>query len=423
MKRGWFGKTKIILAVFWGMFFLALTGVSGLLEQSGAAFAANTPGASSGGYYSDTIQNIILSDCARCHSGPSRNLMDYDSLKAYADSGVLGGMVQGPMAPFAGSDAGTILSWIDAGAPEKPSNGAAGPINPPGSGAARNAQTVTPGIPPTMILVKASTVYYSDTIKNIVLSDCARCHSGASRNLMDYDNLKAYADSGMLSIMVQGPMRRFAGSDAQTIVAWVDASAPEKPSAAAGQNTRLAAANKVYYSDTIKNIIMSDCSQCHSGPSRNLMDYDNLRAYAGSGILGAMVQGPMAGYAGNDAQTILDWIDLGAPEKASATTAAFANTPCPVGPGNPRGNGPGSGNVQITYENTIQYVLAADCLRCHSAPFRNLTTYQNVKVYVDNGLLKTLVQPGGQMHRFAGPDTRLFLMWIKNGAPRGSKPL
>ena len=422
MSGGRFGKAEILLAIFWGIILPALTGVSGLLQQSGAAFAANTPAATSQVYYSDTVRNIILSDCARCHSGPSRNLMDYNSLKAYADSGVLGGMVQGPMAPFAGSDAGTILSWIDAGAPEKSSN-AAGRFNPPGSGAAQNAQTATPGNPPSMMLVKASKVYYSDTIKNIVQSDCSKCHSGTARNLMSYDNLKAYADSGMLSIMVQGPMRRFAGSDTQTIVDWVDAGALEEPSAAAGQNTKLAGANKVYYSDTIKNIIMSDCSQCHSGPSRNLMDYDNLKAYADSRILGAMVQGPMAGYAGNDAQAILDWIDLGAPEKASATTAAFANTPCPVGPGNPRGNGPGSGNVQITYENTIQYVLAADCLRCHSAPFRNLTTYQNVKVYVDNGLLKTLIQPGGQMHRFAGPDTRLFLTWIENGAPRGSKPL
>jgi hypothetical protein len=445
LDGGTFEKAKIILAVLWGIILPNLIGTTCLFEKSSTASAAHVLVALPQIYYSDTIKNIILSDCARCHSGPSRNFMDYDSLKAYADSGVLGGMVQGPMAPFAGNDAGTILDWIDAGAPEKPSNAAAGFSNTQGRGMPQNRRAATPGNSPSMMLVKASKVYYSDTIKNIVLSDCAKCHSGTSRNLMDYDNLQAYADSGMLAIMVQGPMRRFAGNDAQTILDWVDAGAPEKPAATTAgfanplnragtrnsqvadppiaQNTMLAGTSKVYYSDTIENIILSDCSQCHSGPSRNLTDYDNLKAYADSGILGAMVRGPMAGYAGNDAQTMLDWIDAGTPEKPSATTAAFTNAPCPAGPGNLQGNAQGSQNTQITYENTIQYVLAADCLRCHSSQFRNLATYKNVKIYVDNGLLESLVQPGGQMHRFAGPDTRFFLMWLKNGAPRGSKPL
>ena len=295
------------------------------------------------------------------------------------------------------------------------------------------------------MLVAANQVYYSDTIKNIILSDCARCHSGPSRNLMDYDSLRAYADSGALAVMVQGPMAPFAGNDAQTILSWIDAGAPEKPSAkkagfantqsrGATQTTQtanpdipqsmmLVKASKVYYSDTIKNIIVSDCSQCHSGGSRNLMDYDSLKAYADSGILAVMVQGPMARFAGSDAQAILDWIDSGAPEKPSARTANFTNGPCPGGAGNFQGNGAAVPDVPITYENTIKYVIAGDCLRCHSGPFRNLTTYKNVKMYVDNGLLKTLVQPGGQMHRFAGPDTRFFLIWINNGAPRGAARL
>lgn len=298
------------------------------------------------------------------------------------------------------------------------------------------------GTYPQAVLAAASQVYYSDTIQNIILSNCARCHSGASRNLMDYDNLKAYADSGVLGAMVQGPMAPFAGSDASTILAWIDAGAPEKPSskgaATSSQKQKpaqtrpsvsagpfpsvmLVKAQKVYYSDTIQNIIQSDCSQCHSGASRNLMDYDNLKAYADSGILAIMVQGPMSRFAGNDAPTILAWIDSGAPEKPQATTAAFPAPACPTSPGTfPGNNAAGPAEVPITYENTIQYVIAGDCLRCHAGPFRNLTTYENVKMYVDNGLLKTLVQPGGQMHRFAGPDARLFLIWIRNGAPRGS---
>ncbi|MBF0120640.1 MAG: hypothetical protein HQK79_17570 [Desulfobacterales bacterium] len=183
-----------------------------------------------------------------------------------------------------------------------------------------------------------------------------------------------------------------------------------------------AANSNIYYDPTIKNIIMADCSRCHSGAARNLMDYDSLKAYADTGLLASMVSGPMYRFAGNDAQTIIDWANNGAPEKSSANQAGFmqtnpiANSTTPrcqidIQPINPSVN-------QITYSNTIQYVFAKDCLRCHSGPFRNLTTYRNVKIYVDNGLLKDLVQIGGQMHRFAGPDSKLIITWINNGAPR-----
>ncbi|MEI8346927.1 MAG: hypothetical protein WCG27_05640 [Pseudomonadota bacterium] len=73
---------------------------------------------------------------------------------------------------------------------------------------------------------------------------------------------------------------------------------------------------------------------------------------------------------------------------------------------------------QITYTNTISGIIEVSCLRCHSGPFRNLSNYENVKAYADNGLLKTLVEPGGLMNRFSGKNTPDFLEWIKNGAPK-----
>lgn len=184
--------------------------------------------------------------------------------------------------------------------------------------------------------------------------------------------------------------------------------------------TRVAAA-KVYYSDTIKNIILADCGRCHSGAVRNLMDYDSLKAYADSGVLGGMVQGPMAGFAGADGDVILSWIDGGALEQPAPSPAALNRGP---GPGGPGGNSaivkPGS---RISYENSIKFILAKDCLRCHSGPFRNLTTYDNVKPYADSGLLKTLVQRGGPMNRFAGPDSRKIIRWVDEGAPLDSASL
>lgn len=182
---------------------------------------------------------------------------------------------------------------------------------------------------------------------------------------------------------------------------------------------RLVAAKKIYYSDTIKNIILADCARCHAGALRNLMDYDSLKSYADSGVLGVMVQGPMAGFAGGDAQTILDWIESGALEHPAPAPAAFGKGgPVAGGPNN--APGVGKAGSQITYENKIKFILAENCLRCHSGPFRNLTTYENVKMYVNNGLLQALVQRGGPMHRFAGPASRKIMGWVKNGAPRGS---
>ena len=183
-----------------------------------------------------------------------------------------------------------------------------------------------------------------------------------------------------------------------------------------------AAAKKIYYDPTVKNIIQSDCGRCHSGATRNLMDYDSLKAYAESGMLGGMVQGSMGRFAGKDAQTIIGWVNSGAKEKPPAGQVHFFSGFSAGGGHGPTGcpraqvpvNVPAD---QITYENTIQYILAQDCLRCHSGQFRNLTTYRNVKLYVDNGLLKILVDMGGPMHRFAGPDSRKIIAWINNGAP------
>ncbi|MBF0529949.1 MAG: hypothetical protein HQK55_11900 [Deltaproteobacteria bacterium] len=169
--------------------------------------------------------------------------------------------------------------------------------------------------------------------------------------------------------------------------------------------------NPVYYETTIKGIIEANCARCHGGPVRNLMDYDAVKVYVDNGLLSAMVQGPMAQFAGNDSSTILDWIDKGAPEgKSSATTAGFRAA---------AGSGaPADSPNNITYNQTVKFLIAKECARCHSGPFRNLTTYKAVKQYVDNGLLEILMRPGGQMHRFAGPDSRYFLAWIEQGAPR-----
>lgn len=188
-------------------------------------------------------------------------------------------------------------------------------------------------------------------------------------------------------------------------------------------DTALAAGHKIYYENTIKDIIRRDCGRCHSGVSRNLMDYYSLKAYVDNGMLWAMISpgGSMNRFAETDADNIITWINSGALEKPQTVTANFV--PQPPAERCIPGFGPKPFPVevsldQINYSNTIKYILTKDCMECHSIPFRNLSTYKNVKYYVDNGLLKRLVQLGGSMHRFAGPDSQYIIAWINNGAPK-----
>ena len=299
-----------------------------------------------------------------------------------------------------------------------------------------------------VLAMAAEPVYYDPTIKAIVRKDCSRCHSGPLRNLMDYNSIKAYADSGMLEAMLMGMMRQFAGADGPVILNWVAAGAPE---AAPAMGATAAAAMQVYYEPTIRDIIRKDCLRCHSGGTRNLRDWDSVRAYAQNGMLEAMVVGSMRRFADQDADIILQWLKNGAPEnpprQGRGAKVAAAGQPLQeqaglTGPGmhqgqggqglhQGQGGGPGMHQGQggqgggqaaptgdLTYTGSIEGLLAQDCMRCHMGPFRKMTTYEDVKMYIDNGLFEALIVPGGQMHRFAGPDTKVFLAWVRAGAPR-----
>ena len=71
---------------------------------------------------------------------------------------------------------------------------------------------------------------YTNAVQGIIGRNCARCHAGPLRNLGTYQNVKAYADSGLLQMMVQpgGPMSRFVSAyEADQIVAWIKAGAPQ----------------------------------------------------------------------------------------------------------------------------------------------------------------------------------------------------
>ena len=70
---------------------------------------------------------------------------------------------------------------------------------------------------------------YDATVAPIVSKNCLRCHGGPMRNLSTYQNLKQYAASGLLAMMIQpgGPMSHFlTPAEAQVITDWIAAGEP-----------------------------------------------------------------------------------------------------------------------------------------------------------------------------------------------------
>jgi len=70
---------------------------------------------------------------------------------------------------------------------------------------------------------------YSNTISGIIQRNCLRCHGGPIRTLKTYDQVKAYADSGLLEMMIQpgGPMSRFlTAHESHQITDWIKVGSP-----------------------------------------------------------------------------------------------------------------------------------------------------------------------------------------------------
>ncbi len=108
---------------------------------------------------------------------------------------------------------------------------------------------------------------------------------------------------------------------------------------------------------------------------------------------------------------------------AGGVTGGRGIAPCP-GPhgqqlqGGVAINAPTSVVPANTYSDSIRPILEKNCYRCHSGPMRNLTTYNNVKSYADNGLLPMMTQPGGPMSRFlSASEYHAIDNWVKNGSP------
>ncbi|HEY3359028.1 MAG TPA: hypothetical protein VGQ83_37605 [Polyangia bacterium] len=70
---------------------------------------------------------------------------------------------------------------------------------------------------------------YGDPVGDIVQRNCLRCHGSSLRNLSTYQNLRSYASSGLLLMMIQpgGPMSHFLSpAEAQQLMDWVTAGQP-----------------------------------------------------------------------------------------------------------------------------------------------------------------------------------------------------
>jgi len=82
----------------------------------------------------------------------------------------------------------------------------------------------------SFLQVAAPAASYSTTVQPIIAKNCLRCHGGLIRNLSGYSQVKSYADSGMMMMMIQpgGPMSRFlTAEESEQISSWIKAGAPQ----------------------------------------------------------------------------------------------------------------------------------------------------------------------------------------------------
>jgi len=107
------------------------------------------------------------------------------------------------------------------------------------------------------------------------------------------------------------------------------------------------------------------------------------------------------------------------PQATPAPCPQSAAAPCPTHSINQHSVNPSTpGSQPIAYSNTVAQIVQSNCIRCHGGPIRNLSTYDNLKAYANNGLLMMMIQPGGPMSRFlSADDAQNIISWVKAGSP------
>ncbi len=243
-------------------------------QQADAIAQSNSPASCSSGSaaYQATVLPIIQSSCISCHRTQAP-LMNTASEVSAQGTAIVAAVAAGRMPPgrnLADADVVTLQTWADGGFPQ-------------------------------LALTAVTKPTYEDSIKPMVMTKCAWCHSAtAAANvrtkpyLTTYASVKAQAAS-LYEKMSQKEMPprsatpTLSTADTQLFAAWQAAGYPQ------GTPTIVVPAGQpVYYLGTIDAVLASNCVGCHK-PGVTAPDLSNYQAVEalGSMVLTAIQSGKM----------------------------------------------------------------------------------------------------------------------------------
>ncbi len=245
----------------------------------------------------DTVVDPMLSaKCSACHGDSALgglNLSTYGGALVGGNSGpaVVPGepdssyllVIQqagGHPGQLTDSEIQTIQAWIEAGAPES---------------LAGSGEQETPG-------GTGESIAYSNTIGPLFGSKCSACHGATAMgglNLLAFADAMAGGQDGPVivpgdpenSVLVQiqqagGHPGQFSDSELQSVIDWISAGAPEKPTsegAGPAEPTPPASGGPVNYDRDAQPIFAERCSACHDPKAMGGLKSFDLRDCYGGG--------------------------------------------------------------------------------------------------------------------------------------------
>jgi cytochrome b subunit of formate dehydrogenase/mono/diheme cytochrome c family protein len=290
-----------------------------------------------------------------------------------------------------------------------------------------------------------SAVDWNTVVEPMLTAKCGACHGASALGGLDlstYEGALAGGVSGpavvpgepdtsYLLIVQQagGHPGQLSDSEIQTILAWIEAGAPESLAGAETPEEPGEEGESVAYSNTIGPLFENQCGACHGTTALgglNLITYGDAMAGGENGPViipgdpddSSLVQIQQAGghpgqFNESDLQQVIDWIAAGAPENPTTSEP----TPPPSG-------GP------LNYERDALPVFTERCGACHGTSASgglNLLIYASAMAGGNRGLsilpgdaegslLVRIQLAGNHPGQMTEEELEMIIDWINEGA-------
>jgi formate dehydrogenase gamma subunit len=298
----------------------------------------------------------------------------------------------------------------------------------------------------------SNTADWNTVVFPIIQGKCLGCHgenATSGLNLSTFQGALQGGDSGPAVVpgepdssrlvAVQsagGHPGQLSASELQTIIAWIEAGAPESLQGAGGEGSTSAVPN---YVDQIGPLFEQKCGACHGAAATaglNLTDYQ--AALKGGNEGPVILPGDQAGslliqiqaagghpieLSASELDLVRQWIEAGAPETAADVGASGAPTQAPAA------TETGSSESGVTYTADVGPIFQSKCSTCHGDSAMgglNLTTYEGALTGGKDGpvvisgdpagsLLVEIQQEGGHPGQLSDEELQTVMEWIEAG--------